>query len=241
VFEEGTFKPAAKLTDDKKYSIITDYLGTPAQMYDEKGKLTWDMDLDIYGKARTFVGRSLSECPFRYQGQYEDSETGLYYNRFRYYSPDEGIYLSKDPIGLAGNNPTLYGYVKDVNSRFDVFALAPIKPFDITTYQDFSTRSVAFDSLEGHELLQHSWLKEHNLAQVRLENNASKQNIVIALDSDLHKQVNKAQRSIDVKTQTAIQNIDANAKILKEAGVDPEVVDAAAKKAKTHAISIGCK
>jgi hypothetical protein len=26
-------------------------------------------------------------CPFRYQGQYEDAETGLYYNRFRYYSP----------------------------------------------------------------------------------------------------------------------------------------------------------
>jgi hypothetical protein len=60
--------------------------------------------------------------------------------------------LSQDPIGLAGNNPTLYGYVKDVNSRLDVFALNPIKPFEITTYQDFSVRSVAYDNLEGHEL-----------------------------------------------------------------------------------------
>jgi RHS repeat-associated protein len=123
VFEEGTFKPAAKLTEDKKYSIITDYLGTPAQMYDEKGKLTWDMDLDIYGKVRTFAGRSLSECPFRYQGQYEDSETGLYYNRFRYYDPDSGNYLSQDPIGLVGNNPTLYAYVHDPNSWLDVWGL----------------------------------------------------------------------------------------------------------------------
>jgi RHS repeat-associated protein len=65
----------------------------------------------------------LSDCPFRYQGQYEDAETGLYYNRFRYYSPEEGMYLSQDPIGLAGNNPTLYGYVKDVNSWVDVFGL----------------------------------------------------------------------------------------------------------------------
>jgi YD repeat-containing protein len=42
VFEEGTFKPAAKLTGDKRYSIITDYLGTPAQMYDEHGMLAWE-------------------------------------------------------------------------------------------------------------------------------------------------------------------------------------------------------
>jgi RHS repeat-associated protein len=123
VFEEGSFRPAAKLTKDKKYSIITDYLGTPAQMYDEQGQLVWETRLDIYGKVHTFAGRSLSDCPFRYAGQYEDAETGLYYNRFRYYSPEEGIYLSQDPIGLAGNNPTLYGYVKDVNSWMDVFGL----------------------------------------------------------------------------------------------------------------------
>ena len=44
----------------------------------------------------------MNDCPFRYQGQYEDSETGLYYNRFRYYSPDEGMYISQDPIRRAG-------------------------------------------------------------------------------------------------------------------------------------------
>jgi uncharacterized protein RhaS with RHS repeats len=33
------------------------------------------------------------------------------------------MYLSQDPIGLAGNNPTLYGYVKDINSWVDVFGL----------------------------------------------------------------------------------------------------------------------
>ncbi|EEF78359.1 RHS repeat-associated core domain-containing protein, partial [Phocaeicola coprophilus] len=61
--------------------------------------------------------------PFRYQGQYEDEETGLYYNRFRYYSPQMGMYISSDPIGLAGNNPTLYGYVQDVNTWMDIFGL----------------------------------------------------------------------------------------------------------------------
>ncbi|MHC9088801.1 RHS repeat-associated core domain-containing protein [Tenacibaculum sp. IMCC1] len=31
--------------------------------------------------------------PFRYQGQYEDEETGLYYNRFRCYLSDTIVFL----------------------------------------------------------------------------------------------------------------------------------------------------
>ena len=85
--------------------------------------------MDIYGKVRTFAGRSLNECPFRYQGQYEDVETGLYYNRFRYYSPDEGMYLSQDPIGLNGGMQ-LYGYVNNPNFLVDKFGLVDnsVKP-----------------------------------------------------------------------------------------------------------------
>jgi RHS repeat-associated protein len=123
VFEDGTFVPTARITDRGSESIVTDYLGTPNVMFDGDGNKTWEADLDIYGRVRTFVGRSLSECPFRYQGQYEDSETGLYYNRFRYYDPDSGNYLSQDPIGLNGGN-NLYGYVKDVNSWIDELGLS---------------------------------------------------------------------------------------------------------------------
>ncbi len=78
--------------------------------------------MDIYGKEEQLKGDK-SFIPFRFQGQYLDSETDLYYNRFRYYSPETGSYISQDPIGLAGNNPTLYGYVSDVNSEVDVFGL----------------------------------------------------------------------------------------------------------------------
>ena len=67
-------------------------------------------------------------------GQYEDEEMGLYYNRFRYYSPDMGMYISSDPIGLAGNNPTLYGYVEDINMYLDVWGLIIIP--NITRNQD---------------------------------------------------------------------------------------------------------
>jgi RHS repeat-associated protein len=91
-------------------------------MYDSHGTQTWSCELSSYGEVRNITG-TRGDCPFRYQGQYEDVETGLYYNRFRYYDPNIGNYLSQDPIGLAGGNPTLYGYVGDDNSQTDVFGL----------------------------------------------------------------------------------------------------------------------
>ena len=96
-------------------------------MFDEDGKNVWDAELDIYGKVPTFKGSSLNDCPFRYQGQYEDSETGLYYNRFRYYDPESGNYISQDPIGLAGDF-NVYSYVLDTNYLVDCFGLMPWEP-----------------------------------------------------------------------------------------------------------------
>lgn len=123
VFDEGTFKPSAKITEQNTYSIITDYLGTPVAMYNSEGDKTWEVEYDIYGKIRKQTKGSSSDCPFRYQGQYEDEETGLYYNRFRYYSADEGVYISQDPIGIEGSNQNFYAHLPDTNSWVDVFGL----------------------------------------------------------------------------------------------------------------------
>ncbi|TKW62510.1 MAG: RHS repeat-associated core domain-containing protein [Paracoccus denitrificans] len=40
-------------------------------------------------------------CPIRFQGQWEDAESGLYYNRFRYYEPFAAQYASPDPIVIS--------------------------------------------------------------------------------------------------------------------------------------------
>ncbi|AZK46692.1 RHS repeat domain-containing protein [Paenibacillus lentus] len=123
VFEDGTFHPAAKITSEGHYSIVTDHLGTPVEMYDEHGERVWSCELDIYGNVRKFILKGdHNACPFRYPGQYEDVETGLYYNRLRYYSPHEGMYTQQDPIGLAGGI-RLYGYVDDPIIWVDVFGL----------------------------------------------------------------------------------------------------------------------
>ena len=60
---------------------------------------------------------------------YFDEETELCYNRFRYYSPDSGTYISQDPIGLAGGMPNMYAYVPDSNSQFDPFGLYLHRPY----------------------------------------------------------------------------------------------------------------
>ena len=108
---------------DKSYSIISDYLGRPAQAYDDKGELVWQVEFDIYGRIRENLFNNKSFIPFRQLGQYEDVETGLYYNRFRYYNPETGSYISKDPIGLAGNNPNLYAYTHDSKTMVDPLGL----------------------------------------------------------------------------------------------------------------------
>ena len=133
LFEDESFVPLAKLVAQEAQSIVCDYLGTPLSMYDSQGKITWEMELDSYGAVRQGRGQA-QDCPFRYQGQYEDTETGLYYNRFRYYDPGTGQYISQDPIRLLGGNG-LYSYVNDVTNAVDPLGLAKWKPCRLTGKQ----------------------------------------------------------------------------------------------------------
>ncbi|MFJ6267066.1 RHS repeat domain-containing protein [Lysinibacillus xylanilyticus] len=183
VFNDG-FVPSAKITSEGSYSIISDYLGTPVEAYDEEGNKIWSAELDIYGRVREFTGAK-DFIPFRYQGQYEDVEIGFYYNRFRYYSPMEGMYTQQDPIGLAGGNPTSYGYVGDTNVIIDPFGLKPkpkfnfaelsgdkplsLNPNDIHFMQSNIKNSTgAFTVLENAESLKNGLLKVSDLPTVNV-------------------------------------------------------------------------
>ena len=59
----------------------------------------------------------------RFQGQYWDEETGLHYNRFRYYDPGTGQFTQQDPIGLLGgiNN---YRYAPNPSGWVDPLGLS---------------------------------------------------------------------------------------------------------------------
>ena len=122
VYEEGSYVPVAKLQNGERYTIISDYMGRPVEAYNSYGNVVWQADYDIYGDLRNIKGIR-DFIPFRQLGQYEDDETRLYYNRFRYYDPRIGTYISQDPIRLAGGNPTLYAFVCDTNIQKDQLGL----------------------------------------------------------------------------------------------------------------------
>ncbi|MCY1013388.1 DUF6531 domain-containing protein [Nannocystis pusilla] len=123
IFEPDTFTPVARLSSRERdaASLIADHLGTPIAAFNTLGRLVWSAELDIRGRFQEVEG-ARHFCPFRYPGQYEDTETGLYYNRFRYYDPDAGQYISQDPLGLAAGL-NFYQYVPDPLSWFDPLGL----------------------------------------------------------------------------------------------------------------------
>ena len=129
LFEEESFVPLALFQDGKAYSIVTDHLGTPVEAYNEQGEEVWYRRLDMNGKVieeRSMLYTSYKDyikIPFLFQGQYYDEEIKLAYNRFRYYAPELGRYISEDPIRFNSREYNLYSYVFDTNTIIDSYGL----------------------------------------------------------------------------------------------------------------------
>ncbi|MCH8531601.1 MAG: RHS repeat-associated core domain-containing protein [Saccharospirillum sp.] len=99
----------------------------------------WSSDHETYGKTRDNEAKlthPVTGLPFepqlRFQGQYEDLETGLYQNRYRYYDPGVGRYISQDPIGLMGGL-NAYRYCPNPVEFVDPLGLSS-KECDSTSY-----------------------------------------------------------------------------------------------------------
>ncbi|NMZ36255.1 RHS repeat domain-containing protein, partial [Pseudomonas proteolytica] len=113
LYEPDSFRPLALLegfgpANTQAFHYQLDHLGTPQELTDADGKIVWSAHYQAYGKiTRLDVGTV--DNPLRFQGQYYDRESGLHYNRHRYYNPDNGRYLTPDPVKLAGGvNGYLY-------------------------------------------------------------------------------------------------------------------------------------
>ena len=94
------------------YHYHNDQLGTPNELTNDKGEVVWLADYEAWGNTAKVIYApvkinqiqvSQNELqPIRFQGQHFDEETGLHYNRFRYYDPDMGMFTTRDPIELDG-------------------------------------------------------------------------------------------------------------------------------------------
>lgn len=108
--------------DERFYGIVTDLVGTPTELVDPDGGIAWYAISTLWGTT-TYRSAGVS-TPLRFPGQYFDAETGLNYNYFRYYDPENGRYTSTDPLGLTpAPNPNTY--VHNPHTSIDPLGLAP--------------------------------------------------------------------------------------------------------------------
>ncbi|MBS2784373.1 RHS repeat-associated core domain-containing protein, partial [Aeromonas salmonicida] len=109
-----------------------------------------------------------------FAGQLRDDESGLCYNRFRYYDPQGACYISPDPIGILGGENN-YGYVPNLVNWIDPFGLAKCKApngykvGDVDSHGNLSpgsnraaghrnTRADKF--VQSHHPIQDAWAKK---------------------------------------------------------------------------------
>ena len=79
-----------------------DHLGTPLALTDQNQQIVWAARLDPWGNVEQEFNPNSIDQAIRLPGQHQDTDTGLYYNRHRYYDPAIGSYVNQDPIGLSG-------------------------------------------------------------------------------------------------------------------------------------------
>ncbi|WP_155798230.1 RHS repeat-associated core domain-containing protein [Sorangium cellulosum] len=93
---------------------VNDLAGFPERLVDGGGRVLGELGRTVWGATAMQEGGTAA-TPIRFLGQYADAETGLFYNRYRYYDPQMGRYISPDPLELLGG--------------LNVFAYARNSPF----------------------------------------------------------------------------------------------------------------
>ncbi len=121
----GLDEPLAMQRGGSTAYYHADGLGSITSLTGTSGATVATYVYDSFGKTRPTEGIF---NPYRYTAREQDSETGLYYYRARYYSPEIGRFISEDPIQFYGGN-NFYAYVNnDPTSLVDQFGLAPASP-----------------------------------------------------------------------------------------------------------------
>ncbi|EAT9997629.1 hypothetical protein QD69_22645 [Salmonella enterica] len=120
-------KEARAANDDTSdfYPILIGPDGAPQEMYSANGRKVWRRQRSLWGLAAANDASpdARESCDAGFMGQWQDEESGLWYNLHRYYNARTGQYLSPDPLRLAGGLNT-YGYVHNPLTWADPYGLA---------------------------------------------------------------------------------------------------------------------
>jgi|APSaa5957512622_1039677.scaffolds.fasta_scaffold03975_2 RHS repeat-associated protein len=99
-----------QVTTNASCYFLRDGLGNVTHMMDASGSAVLELTYDVYG---TCVTTGTTDTVYRFTGRRCDEETGLYYYRARYYSPQLGRFLQPDPIAWHSGDPNFYSYVRN--------------------------------------------------------------------------------------------------------------------------------
>jgi RHS repeat-associated protein len=124
LFHPEGFEPMSCTQANGSFYYHLDQVGMPIEVTDSEGNLIWKLDYEAFGNP---IGEVPDFCLFRFLGQYYDIESGLNYNRFRYYDPQIGRFISPDPLEYEGGN-NFYLYQFDPINWVDPMGLAKCKP-----------------------------------------------------------------------------------------------------------------
>ncbi|WP_198598481.1 RHS repeat domain-containing protein, partial [Escherichia sp. MOD1-EC6300] len=91
---------AEYIPERKLHLYHCDHRGLPQALISPEGETAWRGEYDEWGNLLGEESTLHLQQPYRLPGQQYDEESGLYYNRHRYYDPLQGRYITQDPIGL---------------------------------------------------------------------------------------------------------------------------------------------
>ena len=111
------------LPERKIHLYHCDHRGLPQALISPEGETAWCGEYDEWGNLLGETSAQHLQQSLRLPGQQYDEESGLYYNRNRYYDPLQGRYITQDPIGLKGGW-NLYAYPLNPVQRGDPLGLS---------------------------------------------------------------------------------------------------------------------
>jgi len=110
-FEYGIGNTPVSFTQDgNKYYISSDHLGSPRTISDDSGNVLKAIEYDSFGNVIQDTNPSI-QIPFGFAGGLHDKDTNLIRFGYRDFDPETGRWTARDPIGFAGGDTNLYGYV----------------------------------------------------------------------------------------------------------------------------------
>ncbi|MFZ2267356.1 MAG: RHS repeat-associated core domain-containing protein [Azonexus sp.] len=122
VYRPESFEPLAMLgVTNSALLYINDPNGCPTRLIDTQGQVHWAASYAAWGGI-TRLHAERVDNPLRLQGQYADSETGLHYNRHRYFDAGIGAFISQDPLGLAAGS-NIFAYANNAFAWNDPLGL----------------------------------------------------------------------------------------------------------------------